>query len=91
MKYKTPIITLTGRSLDLCTTFIGLRLGFAEMNGVALTPFGLVAGFLPIVFFTIGEHLAKRIKTGERVVVAVSFVTWAAFLWNLHLIIPIVF
>jgi hypothetical protein len=82
--YKTPIITVSGRCLDLASTLVGLRLGFVEMNLNAWTPVGILLGFALVpLCFLVSEWGAKRIRLGVSVVIVVSFCTWVGFAWNL--------
>jgi hypothetical protein len=80
-----------GRLLDVGTTTAGLSLGLVEMNPLAFTTVGYVMSGLVVVCFLLCEWLSGKVRVSRRVVVGLSFITWGAALWNLSLILRIIY
>lgn len=87
MRPLSPTITSMGRLADLTTTLIGLSLGFHEMNLVALTTLGFIAGGASVLLLFLGEYLAARLGINPRIIPLICLVTWAPALWNLAMIL----
>jgi hypothetical protein len=86
----TPILTISGRLLDLFTTFIGLNSGFTEANPVSLTPYAAVLSLVLAPFcFGWAEYKAASYPRWVRFFL-ISTAFSAAWFPTLHNIVVLI-